>query len=379
MADERVSEDDGLRIIHTPVRFSPAYGGVEKYVLELCKQLVARGNDVTVVCADEPHAGPPAVQGVKAIRLPYSVKVANTNITPGLLRALLGRDFDIMHTHIPTPWSADISALVSLVRHKPLFVTYHNDLTGQGASGVIAHLYNFTFLHLVLWRAKRVIVTQPTYVERSRHLKLHRKKITTIPLGVTAPLDTDEAERRPDQVTFMSVLDKYHEYKGLDILLYAIAQVKDRMPEVRLLVGGGGELIRHYEHQAKVLEISSRVEFLGPLPETSLAGFYGSSSVFVLPSVNKLEGFGIVALEALSYATPVITTHFAGTSEFITENRAGLVVPPADADALASAMIALLEDREEARAMGIRGAAAVEREFSWDTIAQKMIGTYRYP
>src|SRR5690349_2534702 len=78
-----------LRIIQTPVRFFPAYGGVEKYVLELSKQLVALGNDVTVVCADEPHTASCAVQGVKAIRLPYIAKVANTNITPRLFSTLM--------------------------------------------------------------------------------------------------------------------------------------------------------------------------------------------------------------------------------------------------------------------------------------------------
>jgi glycosyltransferase involved in cell wall biosynthesis len=366
----------GLRIIQTPVRFSPAYGGVEKYVLELSKQLVATGNDVTVVCADEPPAGPSAVQGVQTVRLPYIMKISNTNITPCLFRTLLGQDFDIMHTHIPTPWSADISALVSLVRHKPLFVTYHNDLTGQGVSGLIAQLYNSTLLHLVLWRAKKIIVTQPNYVERSRHLSLHTRKIASIPLGVTAPLKAEEIERRPSQIAFMSVLDRYHEYKGLDVLLHATARVKDRIPEVKLLVGGGGELIPRYKKQARALRISDCVEFLGPLPDQALAHLYASSSVFVLPSLNKLEGFGIVALEALSYATPVVTTHLAGSSEFITENGAGSIVPPEDAEALATAIVGILEDHGEARAMGARGAAAVEREFSWETIAQQMIGMY---
>ena len=94
------------RILHTPVRFLPARGGVEKYVLELSKQLVSLGNNVTVVCADEPHAESCVVDGVKTIRLPYIAKVANTNITPRLFRTLMSQDFDVLHTHIPTPWSA---------------------------------------------------------------------------------------------------------------------------------------------------------------------------------------------------------------------------------------------------------------------------------
>ena len=165
-----------LRIIQTPVMFFPAYGGVEKYVLELSKQLVALGNHVTVVCADEPHAESCAVQGVKAIRLPDIAKIANTNITPRLFGTLMSQNFDVIHTHIPTPWSADISALVSLLRRKRLLVTYHNDLTGQGVNGLIAYLYNFTFLHLILWRANKIVITQPSTLNTLRHLKLHKKR-----------------------------------------------------------------------------------------------------------------------------------------------------------------------------------------------------------
>ena len=365
-----------LRIIQTPARFSPAYGGVEKYVLELSKKLVVQGNDVTVVCADEPPAESCVVQGVKTIRLPYIAKVANTNITTRLLGTLMGQKFDIIHTHIPTPWSADISALVSLFKQRPLIVTYHNDLTGKGVNGLFVRFYNSTLLHLVLWRAKKIIITQSKYFEHSRHLKLHQKKMVTLPLGVTIPQVTVEDRRITDQVAFMSVLDKYHEYKGLDILLDALVKVKDRRPQVRLLVGGGGELISRYKQLARVLGLSNSVKFLGFLSDEELAELYSSSSVFVLPSLNRLEGFGIVALEALSYATPVITTHFAGSSEFLIKNKAGLIVPPGDSGALAEAIVSLLEDREEARLMGTRGAAAVNHDFSWDNIALQMTGIY---
>ena len=366
-----------LRVIQTPVRFFPAFGGVEKYVLELSKRLVAQGNKVTVVCADEPCAELGIAQGVKMIRLPYVAKVANTNITTRLFGTLMRQNFDVIHTHIPTPWSADISALVSLLKRKPLIVTYHNDLIGQGIAGLLVRLYNSTFLHLVLLCARRVIITQPKYLEYSRHLKWHKKKLIALPLGVTMPHPIDEIERQACHIAFVSVLDKYHEYKGLDVLLDAVVKIKRRTPQVRLSVGGGGELISKYEQLAKVLGVNDSVEFLGYLPDKELAELYSSSSVFVLPSLNNLEGFGIVALEALSYSTPVITTYFAGSAEFITKNKAGLIVPPGDSAALANAILALLEDREEARLMGARGAAAVNHDFGWDSIARQTTGVYR--
>ena len=182
-----------MRIMQTPARFYPFYGGVEKYVLELSKILVGLGNEVTVACADEPHAESGDVQGIKVIRLPYVTKVANTNITPHLFRTLIRENFDVVHTHIPTPWSADVSALASMLKRKPLCVTYHNDLTGKGINSIVAHLYNSTLLHLVLWRAKTIVVTQPKYTEYSSHLKLHKGKIAIIPPGVTEPIELSRA------------------------------------------------------------------------------------------------------------------------------------------------------------------------------------------
>jgi glycosyltransferase involved in cell wall biosynthesis len=365
-----------LKIIQTPARFYPFYGGVEKYVLELSKKLVMLGNEVTVACADEPHSESEDVQGIKVIRLPYIVKVANTNITPHLFRTLIRENFDVVHTHIPTPWSADVSALVSMLKRKPLCVTYHNDLTGKGINSVVARLYNSTLLHLVLWRAKTIVVTQPKYTEYSSHLKLHRRKIAIVPPGVTEPINFAEPERKVDCVFFMSVLDKHHDYKGLDVLLQAMVKVRIVRSSAKLLIGGGGESIYKYRLLAERLGIIDFVEFLGVLSDQELADIYRTSSIFVLPSLNKLEGFGIVALEALSFGTPVITTHVAGSSDFIARNRAGLIVPPADIDALSDAILTLLEDRSEARLMGERGAAAVSQEFSWDSIARRIVEAY---
>jgi glycosyltransferase involved in cell wall biosynthesis len=159
-------------------------------------------------------------------------------------------------------------------------------------------------------------------------------------------------------------------------LLQSMVAIRNSRPEVRLLVGGDGELIKKYLGLARELGISGSVEFLGYVPDKELAELYSSSALFVLPSVNKMEGFGIVALEALSYATPVITTEFAGSSEFIKNNNAGIVVPSRDSDALAKAVLTLLEDDTGSRSMGVRGAEAVNREFGWGKIARQMTGVY---
>ncbi len=367
-----------LRIIHTPARFHPFIGGVEKYVLGLSGACVDLGNEVTVVCADEPHSESGEVSGIHVTRLPYVTKVANTNITIGLFSALLRADFDIIHTHLPTPWSADISALVSLFRRKPLYVTYHNDIVGQGAAGIIARAYNTVLLPLVLLRTKRIIVTQPKYIDTSSYLKRYRRKIVIIPPGVEdRHKQSTEVVREPNSIFFMSVLDRHHDYKGLDILLRAMQQVKLSHPTAHLRIGGGGDSVEQYRRLAQKLGVGDSTEFLGVLSDQDLRDAYQRCGIFTLPSINKLEGFGIVALEALSSGAPVITTEVAGSAELIRRHNAGLVVAPGDVPALVAAIRSLLDNPGEASLMGKRGSLAVQQQFGWDRVAQQVIQVYR--
>jgi len=332
---------------------------------------------VTVVCADEPHSDSVDVAGIRVVRLPYVAKVANTNITPRLFPTLLKSEFDVIHTHIPTPWSADIAALVSLLKRKPLCVTYHNDIVGQGLNNIVARAYNTIFLPMVLGRAKKIIVTQPKYVDTSAYLKRYRKKVVVIPLGVSqSHTETDNFQHDPFTIFFMSVLDKYHDYKGLDVLLRAMSELKVSHPHAKLLIGGGGDSIDKYRALAHELGISHSTEFLGRLSDQDLWSSYKRSGIFVLPSLNKLEGFGIVALEALSCGTPVITTPVAGSSEFIQRHDAGIVVPANDVSALSASIGRLLDNPDDASAMGERGSSAVRAEFDWDSIANQVINAY---
>jgi glycosyltransferase involved in cell wall biosynthesis len=366
-----------LRIVQTPVRIAPSVGGVEKYVLELSNQLAARGNEITIICADEPHANLTTIGEVHTIRLPYIAKVANTNITLKLFRALMDQDFDVIHTHIPTPWSADMSALVSLIKRKPLYVTYHNDLTGNGPGRIIAKAYNATLLSLVLARARKIIITQAKYLDYSKYLKTHKHKVVVIPLGVSTPavLSTSR-NRKLRHLFFLSVLDEYHEYKGLGILLRAVAAIRKLGSDVHLEIGGKGGLIESYRSLAKSLGVSDSVEFLGYIPSDELPERFASTSAFVLPSVNSLEGFGIVALEALSYGTPVITTKIVGSAGFIEKNKAGIVIAPGNVDQLVEAINKILEFPDLSASMGENGRRSVLQEFDWSDIAAQIAGLY---
>lgn len=371
-----------MKILQTPVRFYPFTGGVENYVYYLSRELVNSGNQVKVVCANEPDIeSKQRVEGIEVERLPYMGKIANTNITTGLPGALSDGDYDIIHTHIPTPWSADWSAFYSNSKKKPLVVTYHNDIIGQGLASLVARIYNSVGLNYVLKTAAKIIITQPGYLQSSSHLAKYRDKIEVIPNGVDVekfqPIQASDNEDK-STIFFLSVLDEFHKYKGLDYLLEALKIVKNNVPDVKLIVGGKGVLLDHHQEMAASLGLKDNVEFAGFIPDEEIADYYSQASVFVLPSISSLqEGFGIVALEALACQTPVVTTDIVGVAHDLKQIKGGIVIPPRDTHKLADAITQILSDAQMQKEMGQRGRKLVQEKYTWKVVASSMEKVYK--
>lgn len=368
-----------MKILHTPGRFRPYTGGVENCVFSLSRELAGLGHQVTVLCANEPESVKvELIDGIRVGRLPYIGKIANTNITPGLPLKIMREDFDIVHTHLPTPWSADVSAIAAAAKRRPLVLTYYNDIVGEGFAGRIASLYNRTGLRILLKRAAKIIIIQPDYIRSSPHLKKFHDKIETIPVGVDlSRFRPDEAETDGRTLFFLSVLDRHHRYKGLDDLLSAMVAVKEEVPDVRLVVGGDGGLLSMYRRMTEELGLHDEVEFLGFVPEDMVAKCYNNSDIFVLPSNSRSqEGFGMVLLEAMACGKPVICTDIVGVAEEVEATGAGLTVEPSNPAQLASAITCLLMDRSEARRMGEAGRSLAEEKYGWRKVAERTEGVY---
>jgi len=368
-----------MKIVQTPVRFYPFIGGVENYVYYLSKELVNLGHSVKVVCANEPKSeSEDTVDGVEVSRLSYIGKVANTNITPDLPFKLNNEEFDILHTHIPTPWSADWSRIIANRKNTPLVVTYHNDIIGNGIASHIANFYNKTALTKLLKSVDKIIITQPNYLKYSPYLHNYEDKVEVIPNGVDVEkFKPASVEKEDNTLFFLSLLDEFHEYKGLDYLLEAVEIVKKTIPDVKLVVGGKGVLMDHYMKKTVDMGLSDNVEFHGFIPDDKMALYYSRANIFILPSISSLqEGFGIVALEALACETPVITTDIVGVSSDLKGENAGLAVAPKNKEELAEAIIHLLENKELRIKMGVNGRSLVKASYTWKGIAKKMEKVY---
>lgn len=362
-----------MKILQTPARLF-SIGGVENYVSNLSREIAAMGHEVGVICADTCVKN--KVDSRICVKtLKSRVKIANTNITLSLPRALFNEDFDIIHTHLPTPWSADLSAIISKIKGKPLVLTYHSDITGQGIAHYIAGAYNLTALQILIRRADKIIVTRHTYL--SEHLRNQKKKIAVIPIGVDSGIFRPIVTKKMGDIFFLCVLDEYHEFKGLDVLLGAVRAAKRDLPDIKLIVGGDGALKDQYKRLSRSMGIEKNVVFVGYIPDEQLTEYYNSCSMFVLPSIDSSrETFGIVLLEAMACGRPVVTTQITGPAEDINKYKAGLVVSPRNEKELAEAILCILKNPDLAGRMGFKGRKLAEEKYNWKRIADKTVKLY---
>lgn len=333
------------------MRYPPFVGGVEASVHQVARRLAARGHEVRVICADEPRGAPAEIDGVKVERLPWRFKAANTNLCLGLGEAIRRERPDVIHTHLPTAFFAGRAASAAREMGVPLVLTYHNDVAGEGLKRVVAAIYNGVFLPRLLKASARIVATNPRHSPR-----LHNP--VCIPWGVeTERFHPIEEPGPPLTVGFLSLLDVHHRYKGLEVLFEALRL----LPEVRLRVGGTGDDLAFYQRRAE--DLRDRVEFLGFVED--LNAFYGGCHVFALPSTDVREGFGLVLLEAMACGRPVLATPIVGMAADIERRRAGVLVPPNDPDAIATALKSL-QDLPE---MGRKARKLVEELYTWERVA----------
>ena len=151
--------------------------------------------------------------------------------------------------------------------------------------------------------------------------------------------------------------------KGIQCFLEAAARVSATYTDVQFLIVGDGEARRELELLAESLRVSTQTVFTGFRPDS--LEILTLMDVFVLPSPH--EAMPYTVLEAMACEKPVIAIEGTGAQSAIKQGETGMLVPPRDPEALATAIIAMLRDRARAQAMGLAGRDVVESRF---TLAQ---------
>ena len=203
------------------------------------------------------------------------------------------------------------------------------------------------------------------------HFGVDARRVETIHTGPNFPYgeSPEIPARAPDGPPTILFVGKAFHRKGGDLLLEAFKQVRHRIPDARLTILGPDAM-------SAGVEGAPGVDFVGfvnkatPEGQARINQAYASARVFCLPT--RFEPFGVVFLEAMHYALPVVAPRAWAVPEIVEDGVTGLTVDPDDVDALAGALIDLLSDLEKARTFGLAGKRRLEEHFSWARVVNRM-------
>jgi glycogen(starch) synthase len=228
--------------------------------------------------------------------------------------------------------------------------------------------------------------------ERARHLyglESPLDRYTIVPYGIVPAPDDEirpfEPGHPPGTLTVLFV-GRLEKRKGIADLLQAIPLVLEQVPNTRFAIAGednsrndgfrhqtGMDYAEHFAHRHP--RYAPRVEFTGGVSDETLQDLYRSCDLFVAPSLY--ESFGLVYLEAMNYAKPVIGCHSGGVPEVIDEGTTGLLVDPGQPAALAEGIVSLLSSPGRMREMGLAGRQQIVDRFSYLQMARGFEAAYR--
>lgn len=195
-------------------------------------------------------------------------------------------------------------------------------------------------------------------------------RVAVVRCGVS--LTEFSPERRRPALTPPSIVcvGSLEPKKGHRHLLDACMRLCDAGVSFHCICVGGGPLRAALQRQALHVGVGDRVTFTGPLPRERVIELLATASVVVQPSVvtstGKMEGIPVSLMEALAMELPVVASAISGIPELIQHDVTGLLVPPADPEALAAAIRRLLADRDLAQRLGAAGRRHVAAHYALD-------------
>jgi glycosyltransferase involved in cell wall biosynthesis len=364
-----------------------AVAGAENHLLKLLPGIAGRGWDVHLlnVCDRSQGAMTPAygaalerleASGVRVSRLGVGGK-ADPRGSLHLARALKAIGPDLVHTHLAY---ADLFGSIGarLARVPRVLSSRHHDYSTSPSETRRFRRY----YRVVNPLQDRVIAISGRIAQLCRDEE-HRDpgSIDTVWYGcedqAVDRAEAREALRRElglaSDALLVGTIGRLIALKGQEFALRAFAGIAPRVPRATWLFAGSGPERDALERLAKSSGLGERVRFLGHREDVPRI----MAALDVLVHPTTAEGFGLVLLEGMVQATPIVATRVGSLPEIVIDGETGLLVPPRDPTALGAALLALLEDRARLAAVGRAGRERYERCFRLERMIGETIDIYR--
>lgn len=381
-----------MKIAQIVCTFPPYPGGIGQSAKRF-GDILAEDNEVVTFTLKPPTGQIKNTDQIKYLN--PGLRYGHGGVPFSLLASL--KKFDAIYLHYPFFGAAEIIWLFLLSHSKTkLVIHYHMDTADLK-----------WFLKPLAWpsniikkslfkRAETIICGSFDYLEHSQIAALAKDypdKFKEVPFGLDTAVyspkmpESDQGligktkaiinfvtknfiKHGQVNLLFVGGLDSAHYFKGLEVLFAALTLTKNK--KWRLNIVGGGNLMPNYIKQAENLGLSDKIKFLGRLDETDLIRTYQSSDIFILPSINRHEAFGLVLTEAMACGVPVIASNLPGVRRVFRDGLDGLVTETGNPDDLAKKIDELLNNETKRNTMGKSARAYAVARYSWENVGDKL-------
>jgi len=344
----------------------PKAGGAEVHVEEVFSRLAARGFEITQATTSFPGCKTvDEVAGTRVWRL-GRIRWYYPRVVWTCARETRRGRFDVV-----------VECLNKLPFYSPLYSKVPVLALAHHLFGEVAFLQTPWPIAATVWTMERmlpILYRRTPFVSISestrddlvgRHLRT--EQIRVIHCGINPPqASIPRLSERPLRVTYVGRLEPY---KRVELMLRAMAQLRDRFPQAEIVVIGRGSDRARLEEVARNQGLADRTRFTGFVSDAERDTLLANTRVAVCPSPK--EGWGLTVIECNALGTPVVATDAPGLRDSVDDGRSGFLFPEGDVGALAERLARLLDDDALAGTMS-EAALAWSRRFDWDRAADEM-------
>jgi glycosyltransferase involved in cell wall biosynthesis len=335
------------RILTVLNYYTPHISGLTEFARIVAEHLASLGHQVTVLTSRHQPELPSEekIGGVRVVRTDPLVRIHKGFVSVQFVAAYVGlaRKSQLVHFHLPMIEGGLFSLLTP--SWIPLVATYHCDVAPQARGGIVdsvavraMHVSN----RMTCRRAAKVTVSSEDYARGSPVVGLFREKWLEVPPPDKAPRGLVPRSARSVSAPRIGFLGRFSAEKGIDVLLDAFALVLRSYPDAQLILGGNHDSVAGGSEfgslRNKIKQLGPSVELTGQVPDSDLFAFYRSLDLFVLPSINSYEAFGMVQVEAMKSGVPVVASDMRGVRVPLRKTGSGLLCEPGNPVALAAAI-----------------------------------------
>ena len=379
-----------MKILSILTFYYPHWTGLTAHAVAVAEGLVARGHDVTVLTTRYDHtlARDEVINGVRVVRLQPAGRITRTLVSPAFpwAAAQLIAAHDVVQIHTPLS-EAPLVALLCRALGRPLLMTHHGDLVMP--TGVVNKLVERVAFPLLSYTGKFASAAtsySKDYADHSRLLQTFREKLNYVypPVELPQPQPAAVADWRSELGlkgrTVIGIAGRWVEEKGFDYLLEAMPIVRQQVPNAHVIYAGERQVVyeNFYERCLPAIEAQAEhISFVGLIRDPQkMANFYALCDVFALPSRSDM--LALVQVEAMLAGTPVVASDIPGARVVVQETGFGKLAVPRDPQALAAALLEVLQHREhyQPTVAGVRSVFSSEQTMGkYEHIMERIIAT----